>query len=205
MTNTRLRARGAVISIGGPPHSGKSVFVLSLFNRLVRDFQKDVFLERACPDGEGRWSGETSPDHVRRIRRKQPFSEEFVVKKCKSLENLGERFRIVLVDLGGKLAPDIEEFFRRSTHCILLSHSQDQLVSWSAAARAAECEVLAAFHSRLIHDSDGRLSTTTRSTVDIATQPWSGTLVNLDRNAPSLPYEEAIQEIADALSRRFLK
>jgi len=202
--NARSHYRGAVVSVGGPPHSGKSVFVTALFDMLVARFSKDVFLERACPDGEGRWSAEAPPDHVGEIRRKQPFSEEFVLSKCRSIENLGRQFRLVLVDLGGKLAPDVTEFLGRSTHCILLSSSESELGRWEDAVRKAECELLAAFESRHVRGADGIFSTTDRSVVRTESSPWTGTLVNLDRDASSAPYEDAVRAISDALVDRFL-
>jgi CRISPR-associated protein Csx3 len=199
-----LQYRGAVISVGGPPHSGKSVFITRLFNYLVANTSKEVFLERACPDGEGRWSAETPPDHVREIRRKRSFSEEFIRAKLLSVENLGREFRLVLIDLGGKLEPDVKEFLRRSTHCILLSHSEPDLMPWVEAAQETECMVIASLLSCHIRGSNGLLKSTERSSLQTTSQPWTGTLINLDREAPSAPYEDAIRELAIALAMKFL-
>jgi CRISPR-associated protein Csx3 len=204
MEDLRLQYRGAVISVGGPPHSGKSVFITALFNCLVASISKEVFLERACPDGEGRWSAEAPPDHVREIRRKSPFSDEFVHAKLLSVENLGREFHLVLVDLGGKLEPDVKEFLRRSTHCILLSHSETDLTPWIDAAQEAGCMVLASLLSCHIRGSDGFLKSSERSHLQTTSQPWTGTLINLDREAPSAPYEDAIHALTAALARSFL-
>ena len=37
----------------GPPHSGKSVFIANLIDKLPSDGYTII---RACPDGEGTWS-----------------------------------------------------------------------------------------------------------------------------------------------------
>ncbi len=195
---------GGVISIGGPPHSGKSVFVSELFRKLGALFSKDVFLERACPDGEGQWSSESDAKHVQLIRRKQAFSDEFVKAKCNSIERLGSHFRITLVDLGGKIAPDTHQLMTRSTHCILLGRSDDDLDPWADAAETSGCRVLARLHSRHIHDEDGNLSQTARSDLQMEHQPWGGVLVNLDRDASTTPYSQALDQLVDALADEFL-
>ena len=37
----------------GPPHSGKSVFIANLIDKMPTDAYTII---RACPDGEGTWS-----------------------------------------------------------------------------------------------------------------------------------------------------
>jgi CRISPR-associated protein Csx3 len=54
----RTGYHGAVIAVGGPPHSGKSVFLAELYRQLLQRQPSGVFLQRACPDGEGMWSNE---------------------------------------------------------------------------------------------------------------------------------------------------
>ena len=49
----RSAYQGRVIAIGGPPHSGKSVFLAELYRQLLQRQPTGVFLQRACPDGVG--------------------------------------------------------------------------------------------------------------------------------------------------------
>src|SRR3989338_3719348 len=90
--------KGMVIAVGGPPHSGKSVFLAELYRQLLARRPAGVFLQRACPDGEGMWSAEADPAVVAEIRRKGNFDAGFMTFTLKSIEALGTRFPITLVD-----------------------------------------------------------------------------------------------------------
>ena len=74
LDDVRGRYKGMVVAVGGPPHSGKSVFLAELYRQLLAKRPSGVFLQRACPDGEGMWSAETNPQLVAEIRRKGSFS-----------------------------------------------------------------------------------------------------------------------------------
>lgn len=80
------------VMIGGPPHSGKSVLVYALSQAQVAHY-----VLRACPDGEGDWSQETSQDQVRLLRQKGQFSDEFVERVRRDIER---RHLPSLVDVG---------------------------------------------------------------------------------------------------------
>ena len=41
------------IIVCGPPHSGKTVFIANLIDKMPTDAYTVI---RACPDGEGTWS-----------------------------------------------------------------------------------------------------------------------------------------------------
>jgi CRISPR-associated protein Csx3 len=204
MSDFRSRYVGSVISIGGPPHSGKSVFVAELYRRLLVNHNGNVFLERVSPDGEGQWYSETDPSHAQKLRKKQSFSQEYLEKKYRAVENLGQNFRIVLVDLGGKLGDDIPEFFLRSTHCILLSSSSSELAQWEKVATHSNCTILARFSSRLIPELSDPHSSSAISTVQCQSLPWTGELINLVRGETCTPYNESISDIANALEKLFL-
>lgn len=194
-------AKGMVVAIGGPPHSGKSVFLAELYRQLLARRPSGVFLQRACPDGEGMWSAESDPVLVKEIRRKGKFSAEFMAFTLKAVENLGKVFSLVLVDLGGKRTAENAEIFARSTHILVLSSDENEDESWRNFAAAEGCKTLAVIRSRLFETSPGVLDTS-KSTPD---QSWSdeevlrGELWQLDRNGPPELYRVAISHIADWL------
>lgn len=104
------------VLIGGPPHSGKSVFVYSL-TRALRAARIPHYALRACPDGEGDWANEADQAVVQTIRSKGPFSPEFMASVAAYLQ---KRHLPLLVDVGGKPTPEQESAFAHCTHAILL-------------------------------------------------------------------------------------
>ena len=127
-TDPRQPYHSRVIAVGGPPHSGKSVFLAELYRQLLQRQASGIFLQRACPDGEGMWSNEADPAIVQQIRKKFAFSEEFVTLTLQTIERLGRnpQLSLVLLDLGGKRTAENAEILRRSTHCILLSAQAEE-------------------------------------------------------------------------------
>lgn len=198
----RSRYKGMVVAVGGPPHSGKSVFLAELYRQLLARKASKVFLQRACPDGEGMWSAESDPALVREIRRKGAFSQEFMLFTLKSIENLGKTFPLVLLDLGGKRTAENAEILSRTTHLIVLSSKEDEVEPWCEFAKAEGCEPLAVFASRLIKTEDGSLDQSASSSVDFSTLPVTGLLLNLDREGGSEPYRNAISQFAEWLIAR---
>lgn len=194
----RTEYKGVVVAVGGPPHSGKSVFVAEMYHQLMLR-PIPFFLERACPDGEGMWSAETDPALVREIRRKGAFSPEFISAKVSSIENLGRCFPLVLVDLGGQLADDNALYLARCTHAIILSFCEEEVEPWRRFAAAVKCPTLAVFHSRLARYADGTLDDTARSSIDFSTSPVQGRLFNLDREGRNQPYKDAVTQVVEWL------
>jgi CRISPR-associated protein Csx3 len=183
-----------VVAVGGPPHSGKSVFLAELYRQLLaRRPAGFVFLQRACPDGEGMWSNESDPQVVQQIRRKGAFSQEFILFTLKSIENLTKLFPLLLLDLGGKRTAENAEILARSTHLIIVSSKEEEIQPWIDFAAAEGCETLAIFESRL---GEGE------SWIDLSTTPIRGEMVNLDRDGPKEPYQAAISQFADWLVRK---
>ncbi|MFZ3054876.1 MAG: hypothetical protein WA091_02755 [Minisyncoccales bacterium] len=192
-------AKNLVVAVGGPPHSGKSVFLAELYRQLLARKATRVFLQRACPDGEGMWSAETDPRLVSEIRRKGAFSQEFMVFTLKSIENLGKTFPLVLLDLGGRRTAENAEILKRSTHLILLSSKDEENELWREFAKAEGCETLAVFESRLIKRADGTLDNSIESSADFSAEPIQGIICNLDRDGPKDPYQGIISQFADWL------
>lgn len=191
--------RHIVVSVGGPPHSGKSVFLGELYRQLLDRMPGEVFLQRGCPDGEGMWSSECDPSLAKTIRRKGTFSKQFNGWATDALRGLQRVFRITLVDLGGKrLAPN-DDLLRGSTHCIVLSSQEDETKAWVEYGQSYGCEILAVVESRLVKHESGELDSSARSSLDTSATPVAGELVNLDREAPADPYREAVSALAERL------
>jgi CRISPR-associated protein Csx3 len=199
--DVRSKYKGMTVAIGGPPHSGKSVLLAELYRQLLSRRPSGVFLQRACPDGEGMWSAESDPDLVREIRRKGSFSQEFVLFTLRSIENLGRRFPILLLDLGGRKTAENAEILHRSTHILVLSSDEAEDEGWIKFAGEEGCKTLAVLRSRLFELAPGVLDTTKRT----PDQPWlgevplRGELWQLDRKGPPELYREAVSRFAEWL------
>ena len=195
----RSQYKGMVVAVGGPPHSGKSVFLAELYRQLLARKPSGTFLQRACPDGEGMWSAESDPALVAEIRRKGKFSVEFVDFTLKSIEQLGVRMPRVLLDLGGIRSAENAEILRRSTHLILISSKEEEDEKWIEFAQAEGCKPLAVLRSRLVQREDGALDESVRSTLDLSSVPMRGEVLNLDRAGSPEPYREVISQFSDWL------
>lgn len=79
----------------GPPHSGKSVFIANLIDKLPSDGYTII---RACPDGEGTWSNNKNQNETTNVRKKGKFTKSFIEDSCKAIDNQSNK--IVLVDVG---------------------------------------------------------------------------------------------------------
>ena len=200
-----------VVAVGGPPHSGKSVFLAELYRQLLTRRPSGVFLQRACPDGEGMWSAESDPAVVKEIRRKGNFDNGFMTFTLQSIEALGARFPITLVDRGGRRSAQNAEILARSSHVIILSSNQDENEPWSQFAAEEGAKTLAVLGSRLIKREDGSLDSNVRSVVDTYSttcegatprETVTGEMLNLDREGSKEPYKGAISDLADWLIER---
>lgn len=190
--------RQLVISVGGPPHSGKSVFLNELYVQLRAEMSSDVFLLRACPDGEGTWMYDADPATAQKVRQKGKFGEAFTESIRGAVANLRKGFMIVLIDLGGKLLPPNDEMLSSSTHHIVLSSDKEATKQWVAYGEGYGATTLAVLDSELVKDDGGTLDPNARSEVVIAeTLPIRGVLRNLDRAGPRDPYQEAVRKLAD--------
>src|SRR3989344_1491697 len=204
---------GMVIAVGGPPHSGKSVFLAELYRQLLARRPADAFLQRACPDGEGMWSAESDPTVVRSIRRKGNFDAGFMAFTLKAIEALGTRFPITLVDLGGRRSAQNAEILARCSHQIILSSKKEEVSAWQEFAAAEGCETIAVFVSELVKLAGSEeLDLGVRSEATTTSGVVGGTLRNLDRGrsgdsearlaAIRECYREAVSQFADWLIAR---
>ncbi len=204
-SDIRSQYCGQVIAVGGPPHSGKSVFLNALHQCLHEQMGDRVFLEPVCPDGEGKWAAEAEPELVQRIRKKYEFSPEFLIQKLQSVESLGRNKPLVLLDLGGRRSVENAQILARSTGLIILSSQMEELSLWRDFGAAQGCEVLFELASKLVTTAEGRLDPLARSQVILAAR--TGTLVNLNRKYKdecwSDCYQDAIDRLAAWLMERF--
>lgn len=216
--------KGMVPAVGGPPHSGKSVFLAELYTQLLaRRSANFAFLQRACPDGEGMWSAEAPIAVVRAIRRKGNFDAGFMAFTLGAVEALGTRFPITLVDLGGRRSAQNAEILARSTHLLNLCSVElpGERQPWVEFAAADGCKLLADFRSEMVYrpgmerkPENLDLGPHVRSEVTVAPDATvaGGILRNLDRGLPGDSverlalirecYREAVSQFADWLIAR---
>ncbi len=142
------------IAFVGPPNSGKSVLLRALYQSLqnalpMEEFQQDVFIIRACPDGEGNWFGEIPQDRAVTLRHKSRWDDDFARLICQQLEGVAKTKRLVLVDLGGKIDRYTQQILNRCTHAIIVSSDPDAVAEWRGAIQASEVKLLAEVESVL--------------------------------------------------------
>ena len=134
--------KGLKIVIGGPPHSGKSVFLDGLLKNL--SFNTHYF--SACPDGEGPWlQHHYTEDEVKKLRRKGQFTKEFVDFASNSVKNFDGQ--LMLIDIGGRTSEENKLIADGATHAIVLANDPTQFEEWSNFFKNLGVEVLAAIRS----------------------------------------------------------
>ncbi len=143
-----------VIAFIGPPHSGKSLLLQvlkkQLKSKLTDDFfQRDFFVVRGCPDGEGDWSAESDSKNVKLIRYKNNFDNEFVEKVINDIKNLRKSKKLVFVDCGGKIDRYNQLILNECSHCIIVSNKQMDIYEWIGLAKSCNNKILAIIESQL--------------------------------------------------------
>ena len=121
-----MRHEFSAVLVGGPPHSGKSVLTYSLTQALRRR-QVSHYVLRACPDGEGDWSMESPPDTVRLLRDKGLFTDQWVDRICRDLQ---QRHLPLQVDVGGRPTANPQRILGCCTHALLLAADPAALPEW---------------------------------------------------------------------------
>jgi len=141
------------VLIGGPPYAGKSVLFYQI-TQALRERGVPHHAIRACPDGEGNWYHEGSPDTVSTIRVKltTPWPPEFVQRIC---EDLQHRCLPFLVDVGGRPQPSDINLFRLCTRSILLLRADqpDSAQLWQQMVEESNLLPLARLSSQQTGDS----------------------------------------------------
>ena len=167
------------VTIGGPPHSGKSVLAYSLTQALRRR-GVDHYVLRAYPDGEGDWANEADQALVRRIRVKGQGTPEWIARTCRDIAN---RHLPLIVDVGGLPTSWQEAVFDYCTHAILLTRDEASRDDWQNRMAHHGVILLADLHSQL----QGESAVTDDGPV------LSGTITDLERgNTASGPAFDAL-------------
>lgn len=109
----------------GPPHSGKSVFIANLIDKLPTDAYTII---RACPDGEGTWSNNKNQNETSIVREKGKFTKSFIDGACQAIDN--QTNKIVLVDVGGVMSKENEQVFSHCDSFIVLSSDEEKKKEW---------------------------------------------------------------------------
>lgn len=142
--------KGVKIVIGGPPHSGKSVFIEALMANLDKDH---TFSYSAAPDGEGPWLQRhyDNPDVVQ-WRQKGSLTPEFVEHSRDVIQNWDGP--LMLVDVGGRTSPENAQMIKGATHAIILAGDLSKVDEWHEFFDGLSIEVIAKLHSWYAHDKD---------------------------------------------------
>lgn len=122
-----------VIAMLGAPHSGKSVFVAELYRQALAnpEIGSKIFLQRACPDGEGMWSAEADQEVVKQLRQKGTFNPETINFYLSSIDGLRKSKDITLIDCGGLKSLENILLLAKCTDAIILSSNEEKLAQWS--------------------------------------------------------------------------
>ena len=155
VTNTRMNPKPKAIGIivGGPPHSGKSVFIDKLKNKLRG---KGTELFALAPDGEGSWSQKSNQEAAQFIRKKGGFTKEFMDTGIENAKRLMQTQRIVLIDIGGVRSLENERILKETgaQHMIVVAREDPQperagREDWEKFAEDNGINVLASFDTSL--------------------------------------------------------
>jgi len=142
-----------VLVIGGPPHSGKSVFIQALSLKLQQlhpeEYTQNFYIIRACPDGEGDWFGEVPEAEGKQFRITGVFTDEFAEKMAIAIENAQKIKNIVVVDVGGKLDKKNNLIFSKCNSGIIVSNSKEKALEWKGAYELSELKLIAQINSVL--------------------------------------------------------
>lgn len=142
--------KGIKVVVGGPPHSGKSVFIEALTKNLDK---ADTFAFSACPDGEGPWLQRHYDDpEVVKWRQKGQFTPEFV-DRAKTVVKEWEG-PLMLVDIGGRTSEENAQIVEGATHAIVLAGDLSKVSEWQDFFKSHGVEVMAVLHSHYHGNTD---------------------------------------------------
>lgn len=135
--------KGIKIVIGGPPHSGKSVFIEALMQNLDKD---NTFSFSAAPDGEGPWLQRHYDDpEVTKWRQKGKFTSEFVEDRHKKIAEWDGP--LMVIDVGGRTSEENARMVEGATHAIILAGDLSKVAEWREFFGRLGIEVIAKLRS----------------------------------------------------------
>jgi|GEM_PF-974636 len=185
--------KGIKIVVGGPPHSGKSVFIEALTNNLDKDH---TYAMSACPDGEGPWLQKhyDDPDVVA-LRRKGGFTPEFVDWATKSVQDWNGP--LMLVDIGGRTSEENSKIVEGATHAIILAGDISEIPEWKKFFETKGIEVIAVLNSHYLDHKD-RFGDPGFLLSDEANDPILASVHHLERGEPA-EGRETLQLMAEVI------
>lgn len=128
----------------GPPHSGKSVFLSNLIEKMPTDSHTIL---RACPDGEGNWSNNKNQNETILVRKKGKFTPEFVNNVCNAIDN--QTSKISLIDVGGVISKENEQIFKHCDSFVIVSRDEESKEKWLEFGNKLGLQCLGAIDSKL--------------------------------------------------------
>lgn len=128
----------------GPSHSGKSVFIANLIDKLPTDACTVI---RACPDGEGTWSNNRNQNETNIVRKKGEFTKSFIDNACLAIDN--QTNKIVLVDVGGAISEENEQIFQHCDSFFVLSNDEKKKSEWMKFGKALGLKCIGCLDSSL--------------------------------------------------------
>lgn len=182
--------KGIKVVIGGPPHSGKSVFIEALMQNLDKDH---TYSFSAAPDGEGAWLQKyyDNPDVVK-LRQKGKFTPEFVADRKRKIADW--EGPLMLIDIGGRTSPENAEMIQGATHAIILAGDLSKVSEWRDFFEDNHIDVVAKLHSHY-HGSDDVQRPMEAGRTDIVSS-----VHHLERGEPAAD-RTTIKQVAHLLSR----
>ena len=137
-------ASGVKIVVGGPPHSGKSVFIEALTSGNLDKHMTMLF--SACPDGEGPWLQKFYNDpEVVALRKKGEFTDEFVQRSKRVIKSWSGP--LMIIDIGGIISEENAAIIEGATHAIILAGDLDKVSEWDSFFSKHKVSVVASLHS----------------------------------------------------------
>ena len=140
------------IVVGGPPHSGKSVFLWELKRLLPIGSYMPI---RAAPDGEGDWTQllyQGGASLTKTLRQKGAFSPEFVQWASNAVKHCTARFG--LIDIGGKPSDENRKICQYADALVIVSSQEENVQEWKQFAASVGLQVLAVLHTSLDASSE---------------------------------------------------
>ena len=145
--------KGIKIVVGGPPHSGKSVFINGLTHILGDD---NAYLFNATPDGEGEWLHRhyNNPE-VAKLRQKGSFTPKFVMDCQRKISDWDGP--LMIIDIGGKPSMENAQIIKGATHAIILASDLSKVTKWRGFFEAQHIPIIAKLHSNYSKSRDIQL------------------------------------------------
>lgn len=147
--------KGIKVVIGGPPHSGKTVFK----NALIEDLGGDnVFRYCAAPDDDGGtwYQNNYNNPEAREKRIKGTYNPRQVAFFSETIKNW-DQTPIMVIDIGGKITEENAKIIEGATHAIVLASDLSKVKEWQDFFEENHLDVIAKLHSHFDGSKDIQL------------------------------------------------